>query len=123
MDRRISALVVEDSFFLAIELKDHLEDSGFDVIGPTSSLATARIMLERHTPDIVLLDINMGTEGLSYDLASYIRSIGVPFLFITGYDANAVDATDFDQIPLLVKPVDLDELVELIEQACCLAAR
>jgi two-component SAPR family response regulator len=123
MGNKISALVVEDNFFLAFELKDHLDNNGYDVIGPTSSLATARDLLERHSPDVVLIDIDMGREGLSYDFASHVRYRDVPFLFISGYDAATVDEAGFDDTPLLSKPVDLVALVREIEQVCSFAPR
>lgn len=118
MESRISALVVEDDFFIALELKEHLENHGFDVIGPTSSLSTARDILARHSPDVFLLDINIGSDGLSYDFALHAKSLGVPFVFITGYDAVAVNYVAFDDTPLMVKPVDLDAVVKQIELVC-----
>lgn len=118
LESRISTLVVEDDFFIALELKEHLESHGFDVIGPTSSLATARDILATHEPNVVLLDINMGRDGLSYDFALHVQRLGVPFVFITGYDAVAVNHAAFDDTPLLVKPVDLDAVVKQIELVC-----
>lgn len=115
---KISILLVEDSFFMAMELAEHLEMCGFDVIGPTASLSRAEELFARHRPDIVLLDVNLGREGSSCDFALQIKRCGVPFVFLTGYEALVVNHAEFDEVPLLVKPVSLDRVVQQIEIMC-----
>lgn len=102
-------LVVEDEALVALELSCGLEDLGWSIIGPASSLETARALLrETDSIDAAVLDINVAGQ-LVYPLAHDLRGRGVPILFCSGYDA--VDAGGrFADVPILSKPVNIGAL-------------
>ena len=116
-ERRI--MVVEDSYLLAMEVKSVLEDAGAAVIGPVGTVQNALRSLRQAVPDCAVLDVNLG-EGASFDLARTLRMRGIPFLFFTGYDANALPA-EFAGVERLEKPVNAARLVQAIA-ACCRSA-
>jgi two-component SAPR family response regulator len=55
-----------------------------------------------------VLDINLG-DGAVYPIADTLAARGVPFVFVTGYDAESVDAR-FRNVPVLQKPIERDVL-------------
>jgi two-component sensor histidine kinase/DNA-binding response OmpR family regulator len=111
---RPRVLLVEDEALVAMMIAETLADFGFQVLGPLSTaseaLAAAR---ERHL-DAAVLDINLG-DGLVYTVAEILVKRGVPFVFVTGYDAESVDPR-FDGAPILQKPIERDALRRVFVQ-------
>lgn len=70
-----------------------------------------------HEPDLVFLDIQMpGMSG--FELIHEIQSDIMPMIiFVTAYDAFAVDAFKVHAVDYLLKPVETDRLAEAIEKA------
>src|ERR1700759_2232288 len=57
-----AVLVVEDEFLIAMELEGLLEDEGYKVLGPASTVAAALAILADHRPDACILDFNLRGE-------------------------------------------------------------
>ena len=113
-------LVVEDAFYLAMDVKASLEGVGAEVVGPFAELADALDALEQAPPHCAVLDVNLGA-GASFDLARALKRRAIPFLFFTGYDRSAIPA-EFDDVLRLEKPVDSARLLSALAQCCaCLA--
>ena len=64
--------------------------------------------------DAAVLDINLG-DGLVYTVAEILSERGVPFVFVTGYDADSVDPR-FAGVPILQKPIERDMLQKIFIQ-------
>lgn len=109
-------MVVEDSYDLAREACMALQAAGAVIVGPFATAANAHKELQHRTPDCVLLDVNLG-EGASFDLARTLLTRGIPFLFFTGYDANAL-LTEFAGVERLEKPVNAARLIQAVETCC-----
>jgi PAS domain S-box len=79
-------LIVEDETLVALELSRAMTDSGWDVIGPASTLEEAfRLLSGGDPPDAAVLDVNLHGE-MVYPLADLLESRGIPFLFCSGYE-------------------------------------
>jgi CheY-like chemotaxis protein len=85
--RRI--LVVEDEYFIASDLKRALAGEGAEVIGPVSSVAAGLEQVERGAAEAALLDVNLEGDS-SLAIADRLSALGIPFIFITGYDGWAL---------------------------------
>ena len=109
-------MVLEDSFLLAMEVKTALEEAGAEVIGPFSNSNAALRSLREDRPDCAVLDVNLGGSA-SFDLARTLRTRGVPFLFFTGYDRNALPP-EFANVQRLEKPVSIVRLLQAIGDCC-----
>jgi len=111
-------LAVDDTAFFLTILKKILQDSRYNLTC-VSSGRDALKYLEKHTPDMFLLDIEMpGMDG--YELATKIKESGhkAPIIFLTGnakkeYLAKAVKsgAADF-----IIKPINKDVLLDKIRK-------
>jgi CheY-like chemotaxis protein/anti-sigma regulatory factor (Ser/Thr protein kinase) len=119
-DGRLRVLVVEDNPDVAATTAEALDLFGYSVRVETDADSGLRACLDS-PPDVALLDIGLpGRSGL--DLARDIRArlprASVRLVAVTGYGqpedrARSAEA-GFDAH--LVKPVELDELRELIER-------
>jgi PAS domain S-box-containing protein len=104
-------LLVEDEALVAMMIQDTLAELGFQVVGPVSSASGALAAARESHFDAAVLDINLG-DGLVYTVAEILEKRGVPFVFVTGYDADSVDAR-FSGVPVLQKPIERDMLQKI----------
>jgi two-component sensor histidine kinase/CheY-like chemotaxis protein len=104
-------LLVEDEALVAMMIQETLAELGFHVIGPVSTASGALIAARESHFDAAVLDINLG-DGLVYTVAEILEKRGVPFVFVTGYDADSVDAR-FSGVPVLQKPIERDMLQKI----------
>ncbi len=108
-------LLVEDEALVAMMVQDCLVEFGYQVVGP---ICTASEALEKARNDYfeaAVLDINLG-DGAVYPIADVLDARGVPFVFVTGYDADSVEAR-FRTIPVLQKPIDREMLKRIFVTA------
>ncbi|GAB3791115.1 hypothetical protein GCM10028818_61950 [Spirosoma horti] len=81
-------LIVEDESLIAGNLQEILEDADYLVVGIADSVAEAFSFLQQDPPDIVLLDIYLKGQETSLELARYLQTHHIPFIYIS---ANAND--------------------------------
>lgn len=105
-------LIVEDEFFLALELEDYLRAAGADTVGPCSDLASAVAASRREPVDLAVLDVNLNGT-MVYPLADELLARGLPFVFVTGYSAANLPER-FRESPLVTKPYDPAALVRIV---------
>ncbi|WP_426000418.1 response regulator [Caulobacter sp. DWR1-3-2b1] len=98
-------LVVEDEYLLAEVLTDALTELGAEVVGPVGQLAQALALIETTPIDGAVLDINLRGE-MVFPLADVLTTLGVPYVFATGYERENIPAL-YKDIPILSKPVDV----------------
>lgn len=113
-NRRI--LVVEDEFMLADELQRELTRAGAVVLGPVPTVEMALGLLAREADlDGAVLDVNLGGE-LVYPVADALAGRKVPFVFVTGYDAQVLPPC-FAHAPRCEKPVKISALRDALGRA------
>lgn len=106
-------LVVEDNYLIAEHVRSLLLQEGCDVVGPVAQLAQAlTIAREEGALDGGVLDINLHGK-LSFAVAAALAERSVPFVFLTGYDDRAIIPDEFAMRPVLTKPLDEAQLIEL----------
>ncbi len=107
-----TVLVIEDEFYLAMDVKEGIEEAGGRVRGPWPDAAAGIRELRRGLPDCAVVDINLG-EGPSFGIAEELKRRNVPFLFLTGYDAPSIPP-GFADIERIEKPAGPDRIVEAV---------
>jgi two-component system nitrogen regulation response regulator GlnG len=94
---------------------------GPDVTLLTAATATAGLAaVERERPDVVVLDINLaGESGLETFRRVHELDPKVPVIFITGHGTadTAIEAMRLGAYEYLLKPLELDQLTDLVERA------
>jgi CheY-like chemotaxis protein len=118
-DRRLNRcriLVVEDEYLLADELATELAVEGATVLGPAPSVEQALALLDdRPLPDGAILDLNLGGEP-AFPVADALIGRGVPLIFTTGYDADALPER-FAHIPRCEKPINIRRITTALGEA------
>ena len=116
-DRRI--LIVDDELSVRSSLQEWFLEDGFQVETAEDGLAAIRAM-ERGPYDIVLLDLKMpGMDGLA--VQKRVREIdpGATIIILTAYASveTAVEALKLGAFDYVTKPVDPDDLSNLVRNA------
>jgi two-component system, response regulator PdtaR len=117
---QIKILIVEDEPLVAHDIASTLSGINYEVSGIAYTVSKALFYLDTNRPDIVLLDINLGTETDGIMLAETIRhQYHIPFVYLTSYaDANTLErAKRTRPMGYLVKPYDERELFATLEVA------
>ena len=107
-------LVVEDEMLVLMNIEMALEDLGCSEIRAAASVAEALVLLEIHSFDAALLDVNLGGEK-SFPIADALIERGIPFAFSTGYGSPG-DRRDLGDRPLLRKPYVRNDLINVFER-------
>ncbi len=107
-------LLVEDEALVAMMIQETLAEFGFHIVGPVSTAAEALSSVRDNHFDAAVLDINLG-DGPVYTVAEMLEQRGVPFVFVTGYDADSVDSR-FSAVPILQKPIEREMLQRIFIQ-------
>jgi two-component system, response regulator PdtaR len=118
MSRRV--VIAEDEAIIRLDLKEILQDEGYEVVGETGRGDDAVELVRQHHPDLAILDVKMpGSDGLV--AARAIRDLGekVAVLILTAFSQrNLIDeARDAGVAAYLIKPFQRTELVPAIDQA------
>jgi DNA-binding response OmpR family regulator len=92
-------------------IQDYLAECGHSVIGPIARASEAVAAAKEREFDAAILDINLG-DGMAYPIADILSARGVPFIFVTGYDADTVEDR-FRKVPVLQKPIERRTLQKL----------
>jgi CheY-like chemotaxis protein len=119
MDRKPQVLVVDDEVYLREIIALDLETAGYDVLQAANGTEGLSIVKQQPV-DLVVSDVRM-PSGNGIKLLEQIRSLdpGRPgFIFITAYaDVSSTEALSLGAEGFLRKPVDKDELLEVVSQA------
>jgi len=107
--RGVRVLVVEDEYFVAILIEEILESAGCIVTGPIPRLPEALDAVDHEDYDVAVLDVNLAGERIN-PVADALSERNVPFLFVTGYGANALPS-EYAQRPRVCKPFRMADLL------------
>jgi two-component system LytT family response regulator len=111
-------LVVDDEPLARRGLRRLLGDrGGVEVVGECEDGTAAVEFIERHHPDVVLLDVQMpGVDGLEV-----VRRVGAErmptVVFVTAFDEFATSAFDLAAVDYVVKPFTDERLLRAIDRA------
>jgi AmiR/NasT family two-component response regulator len=112
-------LIAEDEALIRLDLKEMLEESGYEVVGEASDGQQAVTLAETLRPDLVILDVKMpGLDGIS--AAEQITEAALaPVIMLTAFSQRELveRAADAGAMAYLVKPFDKGDLVPAIEVA------
>jgi CheY-like chemotaxis protein len=82
--RSLRVLIVEDEFFISLDMQNLVQGLGHTVVGIAVSAADAVRMAQNERPDVALVDIRLIGPRDGIDAAEEIlRRFGVPSLFVT----------------------------------------
>ena len=115
----VRVVIAEDEAIIRLDLKETLEEEGYEVVAETTRGDKAVELVKEHEPDIAILDIKMpGLDGLSAarEIAGERRAA---VLILTAFSQRDLieQARDAGALAYLVKPFQRSELVPALEVA------
>ena len=112
-------VIAEDEAIIRLDLKELLEEEGYEVVGETGRGDEAIELVRQNQPDLVILDIKMpGMDGLT--AARHITSERLAaVLVLTAFSQRDLveQARDAGALAYLVKPFQKSDLIPAIEMA------
>ena len=114
----MKALIIDDENRTRSLIAKMIDSFGFDVdtIPEGENVQSGIKAIEKHNPDIVLLDIQM-PDGTGFDVIRSIGNKNFEVIFITAHEEFAIKAIKFSALDYLLKPVDASELKAALEKA------
>jgi response regulator NasT len=116
---RRRVLVAEDEALIRLDLKEMLEEEGYDVVGEAADGREAVRLAEELKPDLVILDVKMPVlDGISAAEQIVAKRIA-PVVMLTAFSQRELveRAVDAGAMAYLVKPFAKSDLLPTIEVA------
>ena len=110
----LKILVVEDETLIAMDLQGMLEDAGYHVLGPAGSVSEALGLIDHESPDLALLDVNLGGENV-FQVASALAQRNARIIFLTGHSAQHLPE-EHRHRPLVTKPYLPSTVLDAVER-------
>jgi two-component system response regulator AlgR len=115
----LRVLIVDDEPPARERLRSMLAEAGdFECVGEAGNGEQAIDMVDRLTPDIVLLDVRMpGVDGL--EVARHLAALPAPpsVIFTTAFDEYALQAFESEAVAYLLKPIRAEKLATALAKA------
>ena len=115
----LRVVIAEDEAIIRMDLRETLEEEGYEVVGETGRGDQAVDLVRSLLPDLAILDIKMpGMDGLeAARIINREKICGV--LMLTAFSQREVveNARDAGALAFLVKPFQKSDLVPAIEVA------
>ncbi len=114
-----TVLLVEDNLSFALEIEMLIKELNYGFAGQVDNARDAIVAIDKHTPDLVLMDIGINGQVNGIELARSLEKQNIPFIFITQSRDRSTfkDAQSLKPFAYLVKPFDLLTLRSTLEQA------
>ena len=109
---RRRVLLVEDEVLITLLLQDMLLDLECEIADAPANLDDALLAARTGAFDLALIDLNLHGK-LTYPVADILKARQIPFIFVTGYGAAALEPAYADAL-VLEKPFHQKDLEALI---------
>jgi response regulator NasT len=115
----VRVVIAEDEAIVRLDLKETLEEEGYEVVGETGRGDEAVKLVRDLTPDLAILDIKMpGQDGLTSAREIVNDQLAAVVILTAFSQRNLIDeARDAGVMSYLVKPFQKSELIPAIEVA------
>ena len=116
LNRAKKLLIVEDETLFARAVQKRMQKAGFEC-EQAETLEDGRAIVKQFSPDIVLLDMRL-SDGNGIDLLPELVAKGMTVIVMTAYGdlSDAVTAMKLGAIDYLKKPIDLEELLLIVQK-------
>ncbi|TMM13254.1 MAG: response regulator [Actinobacteria bacterium] len=115
----VRVVIAEDEGIIRLDLKEVLEEEGYEVVGETGRGDEAVTLVRQHRPELAILDIKMpGLDGLAAAREISGERLAAVLILTAFSQRNLIEeARDAGALAYLVKPFQKSELIPAIEVA------
>jgi response regulator NasT len=119
VDARRRVVIAEDEALIRLDLREMLEEAGYDVVAEAADGEAAVALVTEHRPDLAVLDVKMPRlDGIS--AAERIAAARIaPVVMLTAFSQRELveRAREAGAMAYLVKPFTMADLVPAVEMA------
>jgi two-component system, response regulator PdtaR len=115
----VRVVIAEDEAIVRLDLKEILEEEGYEVVGETGRGDEAVKLVQELAPDLAILDIKMpGQDGLAAAREITAEQRAAVLILTAFSQRNLIEeARDAGVLAYLIKPFQRSELIPAIEVA------
>jgi AmiR/NasT family two-component response regulator len=115
----IRVLIAEDEALIRLDLREMLQEEGFDVVGEAADGEQAIALAQQLTPDLVICDVKMPKVDGIVAAAQITEARIAPVVMLTAFSQRDLieRARDAGAMAYLVKPFQKHDLLPAIEMA------
>lgn len=106
-------LIVEDDTLIALDLAVTVEENNGRVIGPLPTVQRTMELLDTHPIAAAILDVQLHDRDVT-PLALRLAEADIPFIFHTGTGAPEALAEIRPDVPVIMKPANPRDVVQLL---------
>jgi two-component system LytT family response regulator len=113
--KKLRAIVIDDEANARDVLTGLLElyCPTIEVVSSAEDVPAGVIEINKHSPDVVFLDIEMPKyNGL--DILKFFKTVDFEIIFVTAYSEYAIQAFEVSAIDYLLKPVQIEQLEKAV---------
>jgi DNA-binding response OmpR family regulator len=110
--RPITVLLVEDNPMIAMDIEDILHEHGIEKVRLATTLEDADHHLT-DAIDLAVLDFTLGSETTE-NLALRMQTLGIPFVFVSGFAEKLSMQQALKDTPIVVKPFQPEDLMAAV---------
>ena len=119
----VRVLVIEDEAVIALDVAKIVRGAGHQVVGIAATEDAAVSLASKHTPDLVIADIQLrGDDNGMAAVRQILQSMAVPIIFVTGYPERLLTGEGIEPAFVITKPFDPDLLKTAMAQALNIVA-
>lgn len=112
-------VIAEDETLIRLDLKEMLEEEGYEVVGEAGDGQEAVELVEKHRPALVILDVKMPVLDGITAAEQIVAARGAAVVMLTAFSQRELveRARDAGAMAYLVKPFTKNDLLPAIEMA------
>jgi len=117
-NQNLDVLIVEDSLSYALELEMICADLNLNVLESVANSASALDVIFAHSPDLILMDIEIGGKLSGLELGEKINHLDIPIIFITSHSdkSSLKRALNSNIAGYLIKPISEEKIKATINE-------
>jgi two-component system LytT family response regulator len=115
----INAIIVDDVDASALLLQQIVKENKpeIKIVAIANTIDIAYEVIITQKPDLVFLDIDLGSNKTCFQLLERILNIDFKIIFVTAHNQFAIKAIKYAALDYILKPVNADELIAAIDNA------
>jgi two-component system LytT family response regulator len=112
------AIIIEDMPLARASLKKDLATfcPDIELVGEAEGVLSGLKLIKSKTPELIFLDVDL-SDGTAFELLDLLENLSSKIIFTTASDQHAIRAFEVSAIDYLLKPIEVERLIEAVQKA------